>query len=142
MTKKIFFLILLLPFLLSAQQYKNINVGENLNQRHLFFCLDSIPYSVFMKAKDNGLFKNFQAPSRMISTFPALTNYAWSIILNAGEVEGYQTRYYDPIMNRLEGGFSSLYSKSVGPDSQVLQLQFGYQSWPGRGCSEEVGRKA
>ena len=104
--------------------------GENLNQRHLFFCLDSIPYSVFIKAKNNGLFKNFQTPSRMISTFPALTNYAWSVILNAGEVEGYQTRYYDPIMNRLEGGFKDLFKSKGFPnkfdyiqENMIIQLQ-------------------
>jgi len=83
-----------------------------------------------MKAKDNGLFKNFQTPSRMISTFPALTNYAWSVILNAGEVEGYQTRYYDPIMNRLEGGFKDLFKSKGFPnkfdyiqENVMIQLQ-------------------
>ncbi len=83
-----------------------------------------------MKARDNGLFKDFQAPSRMISTFPALTNYAWSVILNAGEVEGYQTRYYDPIMNRLEGGFKDLFKSKGFPnkfdyiqENLMIQLQ-------------------
>ncbi len=104
--------------------------GEKLNQRHLFFCLDSVPYSVFLKAKDHGLFKNFQTPSHMISTFPALTNYAWSVILNAGEVEGYQTRYYDPVMNRLEGGFKDLFKSKGFPnkfdyiqENVIIQLQ-------------------
>ena len=127
MIKKLFYLVLLLTFLLPSQQ---INAGENLNQRHLFFCLDSIPYAVFVKARDNGLFKNFQAPSMMISTFPALTNYAWSVILNAGEVEGYQTRYYDPIMNRLEGGFKDLFKSKGFPnkfdyiqENVIIQLQ-------------------
>ncbi len=104
--------------------------GENLDQRHLFLCLDAVPYSVFMKAKANGLFKNFEPPSRMISTFPALTNYAWSVILNAGEVEGYQTRYYDPVMNRLEGGFKDLFKSKGFPnkfdyiqENVIIQLQ-------------------
>ncbi|MEE8378238.1 MAG: hypothetical protein V3R45_07675, partial [Candidatus Aminicenantaceae bacterium] len=75
-------------------------------------------------------FKNFQTPSHMISTFPALTNYAWSVILNAGEVEGYQTRYYDPVMNRLEGGFKDLFKSKGFPnkfdyiqENVIIQLQ-------------------
>ncbi|MCJ7580452.1 MAG: hypothetical protein MUP98_07945, partial [Candidatus Aminicenantes bacterium] len=120
----------LLIFLFIALVLSPPSFGQNQNQRHLFFCLDSVPYSVFMKAKNKGLFKNFQTPSRMISTFPALTNYAWSVILNAGEVEGYQTRYYDPVMNRLEGGFKDLFKSKGFPnkfdyiqENIMIQLQ-------------------
>lgn len=120
----------ILIFLLIAFVFSRPSFGESLNQRHLFFCLDSIPYSVFLKAKDHGLFKNFQTPSHMISTFPALTNYTWSVILNAGEVEGYQTRYYDPVMNRLEGGFKDLFKSKGFPnkfdyiqENVIIQLQ-------------------
>jgi len=128
----------ILIFLFISIFFKMPGFGENLNHRHLFFCLDSIPYAVFLKAKNNGLFKDFQNPSRMISTFPALTNYAWSVILNAGEVEGYQTRYYDPVMNRLEGGFKDLFKSKGFPnkfdyiqENLVTQLQayiFGWSS--------------
>lgn len=120
----------ILIFLFIAFVFSTPSIGESLNQRHLFFCLDSVPYSVFLKAKDHGLFKNFQTPSHMISTFPALTNYAWSVILNAGEVEGYQTRYYDPVMNRLEGGFKDLFKSKGFPnkfdyiqENIIIQLQ-------------------
>ena len=120
----------ILIYLFLALLFISPSFGESFNKRHLFFCLDSIPYTVFMKAKDNGLFQNFHTPSRMISTFPALTNYAWSVILNAGEVEGYQTRYYDPIMNRLEGGFKDLFKSKGFPnkfdyiqENIMIQLQ-------------------
>jgi len=119
-----------LIFLFFAFFFSTPSFGEIQNRRHLFFCLDSVPYAVFLKAKDNGLFKNFEAPSRMISTFPALTNYAWSVILNAGDVEGYQTRYYDPVMNRLEGGFKDLFKSKGFPnkfdyiqENLMIQLQ-------------------
>ena len=125
----IFFRYILLLFL-CVLLLKTPVFGENLDQRHLFFCLDSIPYSLFVKAKDEGLFSEFQTPSRMISTFPALTNYAWSVILNAGGVEGYQTRYYDPVMNRLEGGFKDLFKSKGFPnkfdyiqENILIQLQ-------------------
>ncbi|MFC2160043.1 hypothetical protein ACFLRW_01125 [Acidobacteriota bacterium] len=126
--------ILILLFIFFV--FTTTGFGENLNQRHLFFCLDSVPYSVFMKAKNKGLFNNFENPSRMISTFPALTNYAWSVILNAGEVEGYQTRYYDPVMNRLEGGFKDLFKSKGFPnkfdyiqENLITQLQAYIFGW-------------
>jgi hypothetical protein len=52
----------------------------------------------------------------MISTFPALTNYAWSVILNTGQVEGYQTKYYNPDLNRIEGGFQDLFKSKGFPN--------------------------
>lgn len=126
--------VFLLFFLLSSLWGQT----NEIEDRHLFLCIDSIPYSVYTKAVDQGMFKGFKPASRMISTFPALTNYAWSVILNTGRVEGYQTRYYNPTLNKIEGGFQDLFKSKGFPNkfdyieenliSQLAAYVFGSSS--------------
>lgn len=80
-----------------------LSFAEDRPPRHLCFGVDAVPYSVFLEAQERGLFKDFRAPSRMISSFPSLTNYAWAVIMNTEKVEGYQAQYYHFGLNRIVG---------------------------------------
>ena len=81
----------------------SLSFAEDLPPRHLCFGVDAVPYSVFVEAQERGLFKDFRPPSRMISSFPSLTNYAWAVIMNTEKVEGYQAQYYHFALNRIVG---------------------------------------
>ncbi len=88
--------------------------------RRLVIGLDGIPYGLFVKAQSQGLFKNFQAPSKMISTFPSLSQYAWARILQLGRTNAYQDYYFNSDINqRVE-----VISKSATYDGFPRTLDF------------------
>jgi hypothetical protein len=75
--------------------------------RHIIICVDGVGFSTIQKMRAEGRFKSFGEPSRMISTFPTLTNLSMTDILEpagAGETPGYEDNYFDAGANRLRGG--------------------------------------
>lgn len=75
--------------------------------RHIIICVDGVGVSTISKMRAEGRFKRFHSPSRMISTFPSLTNAALSEILEpagAGMTGGYEDHFFDTDANRMRGG--------------------------------------
>jgi hypothetical protein len=75
--------------------------------RQVIICIDGVGFSTIEKMRAKGRFKNFQAPSRMISTFPSLTNAALSKILEpagASLPRGYEDNFFDTEANQMRGG--------------------------------------
>jgi len=75
--------------------------------RHVIICVDGVGISTISKLRASGHFKNFHAPSHMISTFPSLTNAALSTILEpagATMTGGYEDNFFDTEANRMRGG--------------------------------------
>ncbi|MEK6282210.1 MAG: hypothetical protein AABN95_17775 [Acidobacteriota bacterium] len=75
--------------------------------RHIIICVDGVGISTINKMRDEGRFKKFQPPSRMISAFPSLTNAAISEILEPAGAKmsaGYEDNYFDIGGNRMRGG--------------------------------------
>lgn len=75
--------------------------------RHLIICVDGVGFSTVERMRASGSFKLFPSPSRMISSFPSLTNAAISKILapaGAGVMAGYEDSYFDPVANKMCGG--------------------------------------
>jgi len=94
------FLVLIVALVVCSGR---LSFAEDLPPRHLCFGVDAVPYAVFVEAQQKGLFKDFRPPSRMISSFPSLTNYAWAVIMHTEKVEGYQAQYYHFGLNRIVG---------------------------------------
>jgi len=95
------FMATLIPLEILAQ------VVEKPAQRHVIICVDGVGFSTITRMRAKGQFKMFQAPSRMISTFPSLTNAAMSEILEpagATITGGYEDNFFDPKANRMRGG--------------------------------------
>ena len=75
--------------------------------RHLIICVDGVSFSTVDEMQGGGSFKLFRRVSRMISSFPSLTNAAISKILapaGAGIMPGYEDSYFDPVANKMCGG--------------------------------------
>jgi hypothetical protein len=82
-------------------------VVEKPAPRHVIICIDGVGFSTISKLRAKGQFKTFQAPSRMISTFPSLTNAAMTEILEpagATMTGGYEDNFFDTNANRMRGG--------------------------------------
>ena len=91
----------LMPFNIVSQ---TVNKPQS---RHVIICVDGVGISTINKMRAKGHFKMFHSPSRMISTFPSLTNAALSKILEpagAGMTGGYEDNFFDTERNRMRGG--------------------------------------
>ncbi|HEY6546887.1 MAG TPA: alkaline phosphatase family protein, partial [Vicinamibacteria bacterium] len=66
--------------------------------------IDAVPYAVFARLQQQGLFREFFPAARMVAPFPSLTNLGYAAILKTAPVLGYEDRYYDPVANRVGGG--------------------------------------
>lgn len=100
--------------------------------RHLYLGLDSVPYSIFVEAQERGLFKDFRPPSKVIAPFPALSNYAWAVIMNTEKVESYQAKYYHFGLNKIVGRLMHEVGKPTYPnrfdfsDDRVIKKILAY----------------
>src|SRR4051794_37277542 len=72
--------------------------------RQIIICVDGVGVSTINKMRAQGRFKLFHSPSRMISTFPSLTNAALSKILEpagARMTGGYEDNFFDTSANKM-----------------------------------------
>jgi hypothetical protein len=70
----------------------------------LVLALDGLDYRDIVAARARGLFASFRAPSRLVSTFPAISDIAWHEILGLAPTPGYQRIYYSNAYQRMIGG--------------------------------------
>lgn len=98
--------LLLVSVLLSNRQ------GQG---RHLILCVDGVSFSEFQKSRKEGRFAYLQAPARLISPFPSLTNPAMVTLLRpagAPQAPGYEDNYYSWSENRMKGGIRERFGKT------------------------------
>lgn len=76
---------------------------QHQNPRRLVLVMDGVPFDTVAELKAEGYFSRFHQPSRMVSTFPSLTNPAMVEILHYEDSPGYEDHFYDRERNRLLG---------------------------------------
>lgn len=77
--------------------------------RYLIICLDGVPYSLVEEMHRRGELPHFQPPTKLLSSFPSLTDPALVEMLRsrgAPPSRGYEDYYFDPRQNRMAGGFT------------------------------------
>ncbi len=83
--------------------------------RRLVLAIDGIPYDVFVELQRDGHFAQFNPAARMVSTFPALSDVAFAQIEGSRPPAGYQTRHFDPELNRVVGNNVGALSERAHP---------------------------
>ena len=84
----------------------NVSVADSStdeNKLCLVLALDGVPYDLMSELHDEGFFKGFHEPGRLVSTFPSLTRPAFSRMLIGGKPFGYERLYFDRQENRIKG---------------------------------------
>jgi hypothetical protein len=71
--------------------------------RRLVLALDGIDYRDVLTAREAGLFAGFLPPSRLVSTFPPISDIAWHDILGVLPPKGYQRVHYSHAFNDVRG---------------------------------------
>ena len=139
--------VLLLLSLVFAFEIKSF--AADSSPRHLYLGLDSVPYSIFIEAQERGLFKDFRTPSKVIAPFPALSNYAWAVIMNTEKIESYQAKYYHFGLNKIVGRLMHEVGKPTYPnrfdfsDDRVIKKIIAYITGGGsvKGEMKHLARK-
>jgi hypothetical protein len=72
--------------------------------QRLVLALDGVDYRDIVSARERGLFAAFRPPSRLISTFPSISDIAWHEIFGVLPPRGYQRVYYSHSYNAVIGG--------------------------------------
>lgn len=89
-------------------------------RKKLAVCLDGVPYEVMAKLWDQGFFREFSRPAKVISVFPSVSDVALSEVLHAEKVPGYENLYFDVQRNKTAGGAMSTVSKARIPYLEIL----------------------
>jgi len=93
--------------------------------RHLVICVDGVGHETFAKMRAEGRFALFREPSRMIASFPSLTDVSMTEILQpagAGPSNGYEDRYFDRGSNRIRGGLFDRFRQKKFVESGFRRL--------------------
>jgi hypothetical protein len=72
--------------------------------RHLVIVLDGMPYGVVEAYRQKGGLRLFYPPSRLVSTYPSMTDLALTDAFAAGRCYAPESIYFDHRVNRLVGG--------------------------------------
>ncbi len=75
--------------------------------RTLILALDGVPFAAVQRAREQGAFAAWSEPVPLISTFPSLTNVAFTALFqpfDVGAANGYEIRYFDLERNGFVGG--------------------------------------
>jgi len=62
---------------------------------HYVILLDGIPYDLVVKMIEEGHFRLFYPPSRVVGPFPSMTDTAYTELFMPGELNGFEAMYYD-----------------------------------------------
>jgi hypothetical protein len=77
--------------------------------RVLILALDGVPYRAVKQAQQQGAFAGWPDAKPLISTFPSMTNIAYTALLRPFGVEpisGYELRHFDTDRNKMIGGLA------------------------------------
>jgi hypothetical protein len=80
--------------------------------RHIFLLLDGVPYDLVELLYEQGLFRTFHPPQRVITCFPPMTDPAYAVLFDAGRPLGFEAKYYDKETNTLSDG-SKVYLRGL-----------------------------
>jgi hypothetical protein len=85
-------------------------------------CIDGVAWSYMHQLQAQGYFRIFRPASKMIVTFPAMTNVSLSDIWRTDVTPGYESLYFDRNSNTLGGGATTYVGsrKSQGRDFHTL----------------------
>ncbi len=89
------------------------SVQRNQVTKKLIICVDGVPWRTIDQLRQKKHFKAFHRPSKVIVSFPTMTNVTSTVIWNASKVAGYESAYFDKDKNLMVGGVSKYLHKRV-----------------------------
>src|SRR5438552_14564480 len=81
------------------------------NLERVGICLDGVSWSYIRSLQGEGYFRQFHPASKVIVTYPAMTNVSLSDIWHAQATPGYESLYFDRRANAFGGGAATYIGK-------------------------------
>lgn len=97
------FHLLLFPLALACVPWRRAPPLEPPVANRLVLALDGVDYRDIVDARARGLFAGFRTPSRLISTFPSISDVSWHDIMGVQPPPGYQRIFYSARQNAVVG---------------------------------------
>jgi hypothetical protein len=87
---------------------------------HLLILLDGVPHAVVAELWDEGHFRLFSRPSKVVTTFPSMTDLALSQMHRTRPPNGFEAAYFDRQTNRRAGGTGDYHKHRNSPWMEVV----------------------
>jgi hypothetical protein len=71
---------------------------------HFLIILDGVPYDLVKKMRDEGQFRLFAPPARVVTVFPSVTDVALAQVFQSRPCNGFEAQYYDHEKKALSNG--------------------------------------
>ncbi len=97
--------------------------GSSEESPHYVILLDGIPYKMVKKLYDEGLFRLFYRPSKLISTFPSMTDLAFSSLFATKSPAGFEALYYNRDTKKLSNGDAVYLSQKNAPWQKLVDYR-------------------
>lgn len=110
-----------------ANQTVMLDELANSDVIHIILALDGVPYELVEELYNEGHFRLFHKPSKLVSCFPSMTDLAFSSIFGGAKPMSYQAEYFDPDKNRLVCG-NDVYLSGMNADWS-RQLDYRCSFW-------------
>jgi len=91
--------------------------------RHLVIVLDGFGHDVVKAFRDEGHFRMFHPPSRLITVYPSMTDMAMEEIFDSVPCPAYEALYYDRRRNKLAGGSLAYLQGRNEPFNRLLDYR-------------------
>jgi len=88
----------------SNLEHVSLDAVEPDTVPHVIIALDGVPYHLVEELYEQGRFRLFHPPARVISCFPCMTDLAFWRIFGGQQPRAYQALYFDPQTNCIAGG--------------------------------------
>lgn len=106
--------------------------------RHLVLILDGVSYETIREYYEAGHFRVLHPPSRVVATYPTLTDLCMEDIFGYVPCDGFEAKYFSRRKNRLVGGSTAYLAGENEPYNRLLDYRanliwdaIGYvKPWP------------
>ena len=95
-------------------------------ETQLFILLDGVPYDALDELWSEGYFRLFHPPGLVVSTFPSLTDVAFSYLLDSDVPPGYEASYFDRTKNHLSNGTDTYLKGDNEPWSSACDYRISF----------------
>jgi hypothetical protein len=90
---------------------------------HYVILLDGIPYDLIAQMYQQGHFRLFYPPSKVVAPFPSMTDVAYTEMFMPGKLLGFEAKYYDRANHCLSDGNAVYLAAGNDPWSKRLQYR-------------------
>jgi len=116
----------------APDSFADLGANDVSQSRHLVIILDGATYGLVQELRQAGHLRVFNPPSRVIATYPSMTDLCMGLALGDMAPLAYEARYFDHKHNRVVGGSGAYLAETNEPHLRLIQYR-AHTLWRGIG---------